>query len=146
MQTRVHEESFQAPLSLHDSRFVEERSSEETLLTQERLETFATLPRGTKGDSLGERLARIEEQVKAIGLALGKLGRRDDELDGALRSMSERLTRGLAEQSEAFREALERLPSRYASREDVAMVKGLVLAAFGALSAYGWHLLTGGGR
>lgn len=92
-----------------------------------------------------ERLARLEEQIRVLAVAVERLGGRDADLDQGMRTLADRVQSMMAEQAQDFRDGLERLSGRFASREDMTMVKGLVLAAIGTLSAFAFHRITGGG-
>ncbi|HTW27884.1 MAG TPA: hypothetical protein VME92_12210 [Acetobacteraceae bacterium] len=96
-------------------------------------------------DDLLERLARVEEQLHSVAAAVERLATRDTDLDQGMRALAERVQSGLLAQAQEFREMIERLSGKYASREDLAMIKGLLVAAFGSLSAFAFHRITGHG-
>jgi hypothetical protein len=91
-----------------------------------------------------ERLARLEEQLRSLAAAVERLGDRDTHLDQGMRILVDRVQSMVTGQAEDFRESLERLSGKFASREDMAMVKALVLAAIGTLSAFAFRRITGG--
>ncbi len=95
-------------------------------------------------DEVVERLARLEEQMRHVVLAVEKLGNRDSEIEESLRLMSERFSAGLASQGEMFQESLKEVTESFVSREDWAFWKSLLTAALLALIAYGWNSLTSG--
>lgn len=92
-------------------------------------------------DELVERLARLEEQMRHIAVAVERLSGRDTELDASLRALSDRFNEALAAQAETFRASLADIAQRFVSREDWAFWKSLLTAALLALIAYGWSAL-----
>lgn len=94
-------------------------------------------------DEVVERLARLEEQMRHVVLAVEKLGNRDTELEDGLRQMSERFSAALTSQAETFQDSLKEVTESFVSREDWAFWKSLLMAALLALLAYGWNALTG---
>ncbi len=103
-------------------------------------------PFGAVVDEVVERLARLEEQMRHVALAVEKLANRDSEIEESLRALSERFTAGIAAQGEMFQESLKEVTESFVSREDWAFWKSLLMAAFLALIAYGWNTLIGGLR
>ncbi len=93
-------------------------------------------------DEVVDRLARLEEQVRQLAASVDKLANRDAELDASFRMLSDRVTSGLAAQSEMFRTSLEDTSKKFVSREDWAFWKSLLTAALLAMIAYGWASLT----
>lgn len=102
------------------------------------------MPPRIGNEDLSERLARVEEQLRSVAQALEQLTGRDTDLDQGIRALADRLQAALSEQAHEFREAIDKISSRFATREDMSMVKGLIIAAVGALSAYAFHRVTGG--
>jgi hypothetical protein len=94
-------------------------------------------------DELVDRLARLEEQMRYVVVAVEKLGTRDAELDASFRAMSDRFTLALASQAETFRASLQDVTGKFVSREDWAFWKSLLTASMLALLAYGWNALLG---
>jgi hypothetical protein len=94
-------------------------------------------------DEVVDRLARLEEQMRQVVVAVDKLANRDAELDASFRAMSDRFTAGMTAQAEMFRASLEETTKKFVSREDWAFWKTLLTAALLALLAYGWSNLTG---
>jgi hypothetical protein len=95
-------------------------------------------------DEVVERLARLEEQMRHVVLAVEKLGNRDSELEESLRLMSERFSAGLTAQGEMFQASLKEVTESFVTREDWAFWKSLLTAALLAMIAYGWNTLTNG--
>jgi hypothetical protein len=100
-------------------------------------------PPSVIADEVVDRLARLEEQMRHVVIALEKLALRDAELDAALRGMSDRFTAALAGQAELFRESLKDVAEKFVSREDWAFWRSLLTAALLALAAYGWNTAVG---
>lgn len=102
-----------------------------------------TAPLAAMADEVVERLARLEEQMRHVVIAVEKLSNRDAELDASLRAMSDRFSVSLATQAETFREAIHDITEKFVSREDWAFWKSLLTGAILALIAYGWTALIG---
>lgn len=98
-------------------------------------------PLTAMADEVVERLARLEEQMRHVLMAVEKLSNRDAELDASLRAMSDRFSAALTTQTETFREAIQDVTEKFVSREDWAFWKSLLTAAILALIAYGWSAL-----
>ncbi len=94
-------------------------------------------------DEVVDRLARLEEQMRQVVVAVDKLANRDTELDASFRAMSDRFSASLGSQAEIFRSSLEETTKKFVSREDWAFWKSLLTAALLAMIAYGWSNLTG---
>ena len=94
-------------------------------------------------DEVVERLARLEEQMRHVVIAVEKLANRDAELDASLRAMCDRFTSALASQSEMFRASLKEVTQNFVGRDDWAFWKSLLMAALFALMAFSWKTLTG---
>lgn len=109
-----------------------------------RNQSHSALPLAAMADEVVERLARLEEQMRHVVLAVEKLANRDTELDASLRAMSDRFNAALTAQSEVFRDSLKDVTDKFVSREDWAFWKSLLTAALVALIAYGWNAIIGG--
>jgi TolA-binding protein len=99
----------------------------------------------TAAEDLIERLTRLEEQIRSLSGSVERLATRDVDLDQGLRTLAERMQTSLNEHSQEFRDSLDRIGGKFASRDEMAMVRALLLAAFGTLSAFALHHVTGGG-
>jgi predicted nuclease with TOPRIM domain len=94
-------------------------------------------------DELVERLARLEEQMRQVLVAVERLSNRDAELEASLRTLADRFSAALDTQAETFRQSLRDVTDKFVSREDWAFWKSLLTAALLALLAYGWTALIG---
>jgi len=106
-----------------------------------RVPSIGHAPLAAMADEVVERLARLEEQMRHVVIAVEKLSNRDAELDASLRDMSDRFSASLATQAESFRGAIHEITEKFVSREDWAFWKSLLTGAVLALIAYGWTAL-----
>ncbi len=96
---------------------------------------------GSGVEEVVERLARLEEQMRHVAIAVEKLANRDDELEESLRAISDRFNSSLAMQREMFQASLKEVTESFVSREDWIFWKNLLMAAFIGLIAFGWNSL-----
>ena len=100
-----------------------------------------TAPLVAVADEVVERLARLEEQMRHLAVAVDRLASRDAELEASFRAMSDRFASALSGQAEVFRQSLEEVTEKFVTRDDWAFWKSLLTTAFFALIAFGWNAL-----
>lgn len=100
-------------------------------------------PRLPPADDLPARVLLLEEQMRANSASNERQDGLLREVTTELRQIATDFREALDAQGTRFQDSLEKLSSKFASREDMAMVKGLVLAGVGALCAFAFHKITG---